>query len=230
MADAKPAHRNVSPGTSHGFSLGPFHYPSKAALKKALKDFLGTAADGPITPPVRHHALLHLISRHPDAERKIGVGVHHFEVLSNTRGSGRSFVVVRLDETSVRFAYDKCIDRKMEAPEQRAKEAFRFAVRDQLWKYRSSIKLPIRCALTKRWIFKPEDMEIDHKVPFWMLLNRFLKEERLSISNVATIGNGEDLSLADPALKLRWQRFHAANAELQPLFKLENRAKGGALF
>lgn len=79
--------------------LGPFEYPSKQALIDRLKHFLRTADLGQVTQPVAVQKLHLLLELHPDAQRKIGVGVDHFRIDRNEL-AGRGLRVVRLDSSS----------------------------------------------------------------------------------------------------------------------------------
>jgi len=49
-----------------------------------------------------------LLKRHPEAAEKIGLGVHHFEVMSAEYGTN-CFGVVRRDGTRIDFSYVVCV-------------------------------------------------------------------------------------------------------------------------
>lgn len=211
------------------FSLGPYAYESKEALKAKLKAHLANTQDGRIKHPVAHSKLLYLLYMHPRSEEKIGVGVDHFRIASNAQGAGKGFQLVRVDGSIERFSYKTCIDGVAPTMRSRVTEAFRFSVRDQLADFRASVMLPATCALTGKLIQTREELHVDHKVPFWQLLERFREEHRLSLCAIKTTGTGEHLSIADPQLQERWRLFHAQVAELQPALKEENLRKGGGI-
>ncbi|MEB2233034.1 DCL family protein [Xanthomonas campestris pv. campestris] len=52
--------------------------------------------------------LLELLKRHPEARAKIGVGVHHFEVMDGGMNS-QCFAVHRVDGSFEDFSYKTCI-------------------------------------------------------------------------------------------------------------------------
>ncbi|WP_323157583.1 DCL family protein [Pseudomonas fulva] len=63
--------------------LGPFEYHCKQALLDALKKYLRTARMGRVRHTIAIQKLHLLVALHPDAERKIGVGVDHFLIVRN---------------------------------------------------------------------------------------------------------------------------------------------------
>lgn len=52
--------------------------------------------------------LASLVLRHPEAAEKIGVGIHHFEVMSADYGT-KCFAIVRKNGTREDFSYIACI-------------------------------------------------------------------------------------------------------------------------
>lgn len=211
------------------FALGPYKYQSKEALKARLKAHLANAKDGRVEHPVAHSKLLYLLYMHPRSEEKIGVGVDHFNIASNAEGSGKGFQLVRVDGSMERFSYKTCIDGVAPTMRSRVTEAFRFSVRDQLAEFRACVVLPTTCALTGKLIQTRKDLHVDHRIPFWKLLERFREEHGFSLCAIKTHGTGEHLSIADHELQERWKLFHAQVAELQPTLKEENIRKGGGI-
>lgn len=211
------------------FALGPYEYESKESLKAKLKTHLANAQDGRVKHPIAHRKLLYLLYMHPRSEEKIGVGVDQFRIASNVKGSGKSFQLVRIDGSIERFSYKTCIDGLAPTMRSRVVEAFRFCVRDQLVNFRASVVLPTTCALTGKVIQNKKELHVDHRVPFWQLLERFRKENQFSLSAINIAGTGEHLSIMDPELQERWRTFHAEVAELQPALKEENLRKGGEI-
>jgi hypothetical protein len=193
--------------------LGPFEYESKKALLNVLKSYLQSAPAGAIT---NRHAIkkLHLlIALHPDAERKIGVGVDHFKIKRNALGAGNGFWLVRSDGSEDSFSYERCITGVPQSPHGKVCEALRFVVRPQMQAFRDALGLPIKCSVTGADIIHRKDLHIDHKEPFCNLLER----------------NGETLELVDKGISSAFEEFHRHHAELQPLLKDVNLAKGGRL-
>ncbi|MGE7955841.1 DCL family protein [Pseudomonas sp. NPDC089530] len=93
---------------------------------------------------------------HPEASRKIGVGIDHFRIDRNALGAGRGGRLVRLDGSEDSFSYKRCVTGAVQSRPGKVCEALRFALRPQLiagihsgfW----SIKpLLIRPELEKHW-------------------------------------------------------------------------------
>ncbi|WP_285412597.1 DCL family protein [Pseudomonas sp. lyk4-40-TSB-59a] len=207
--------------------LGPFEYKSKKALLDALKSYLQSAPAGVIT---NKHAIkkLHLlIALHPDAERKIGVGIDHFKIKRNALGAGNGFWLVRSDGSEDSFSYERCITGVPQSPHGKVCEALRFVVRPQMHAFRDALGLPVQCSVTGVEIVIRKDLHIDHKAPFWLLLERFCQDRQVDLSVLETRGNGETLELVDKEVSSAFEEFHRLHAELQPVLKSVNVAKGG---
>jgi hypothetical protein len=203
------------------------HYPSKSDFERKVRDFLRSAPDGPIEDPLFYREIQDLLYLHPRYEEKVGCGIDRIVVAANVEGSGSGFLILRIDGSSERFSYPKCISGKEPTRKSLAVEAFRFEVRDQISAYRSTVKLPVKCAISGQWIVHPSQLEIDHRVAFRDLLEAFRAEEGyFSWESVLTVGSGEDLRLADRARAARWWAFHKRTAELQPSLKRANAFKG----
>jgi hypothetical protein len=143
--------------------LGPFEYKSKKALLDALKSYLQTAPAGVITNRYAIKKLHLLIAMHPDAERKIGVGVDHFKIKRNALGAGNGFWLVRSDGSKDSFSYERCITGVVQSPHGKVCEALRFVLRPQMHAFRDALGLPVQCSVTGVDIVKRKDLHIDHK-------------------------------------------------------------------
>ncbi|SDB34924.1 DCL family protein [Pseudomonas sp. NFACC13-1] len=91
------------------FWLGPFEYKSKKELLDRLKDYLQKAPAGMITNKLAVKKLHLLLAMHPDADRKIGVGIDHFRIERNALGAGKGIWLVRVDGSEDTFSYKRCI-------------------------------------------------------------------------------------------------------------------------
>lgn len=214
-------------GNAEMYWLGPFEYPSKQTLLNRLKHYVRTADIGRVTHPVAVQKLHLLIAQHPDADRKIGVGVDHFRLERNSL-AGRGLHLVRLDGTSDSFSYEKCITGMGQSPHGKVCEALRFAIRPQLDAFRESLVWPVRCSITGVDIIHSNNLHIDHRVPFWRLLERFSREQEINLSALAVEGNGMTLALVDREVSAAFEKFHQNYAQLQPTSKEANAAKGGS--
>jgi hypothetical protein len=208
--------------------LGPFEYPSKQALLDGLKHFVRTADLGQITHPIAVQKLHLLLAMHPEADRKIGVGVDHFLLQRNVL-AGRGLHVVRLDGTTDSFSYKRCITGVTQSHHGKVCEALRFAVRPQLDTFRAGLVWPVTCAISHMEIAHPSDLHIDHKIPFWRLLERFCMEHQVDLASLEVAGNGVTLALVDGEVMTAFVAYHQRYAQLQPACRKSNVWKGGRL-
>ncbi|HCF2340672.1 DUF3223 domain-containing protein [Pseudomonas aeruginosa] len=209
--------------------LGPFQYSSKQELLDKLKIFVGNAPIGRVSHKIAIQKLHLLIALHPDAERKIGLGVDHFTIKRNALGAGQGIWIVRTDGSEASFSYRRCLTGVRQSPYGKVCEALRFSVRSQLIAFRETLKIPARCAISGKEIIHRHDLHIDHKVPFWKLLLAFAEVRQLDLSQLDTVGSGETLALADQDISKAFEAFHLVHAELQPSSRTANALKGGKL-
>jgi hypothetical protein len=208
--------------------LGPFEYSSKQALLDRLKHFVRTADLGRITHPIAIQKLHLLLAMHPEADRKIGVGVDHF-LLERNALAGRGLHVVRLDGTTDTFSYKRCVTGVTQSHHGKVCEALRFAVRSQLDTFRAGLVWPVTCAITHTEIAHPNDLHIDHEIPFWRLLEGFCSEHQVDLTALEVTGNGETLELVDGEVVTAFVAYHQRHAQLQPTCRKGNVWKGGRL-
>lgn len=72
-----------------------------------------------------------LLAMHPDADRKIGVGIEHFRIERNALGAGKGIWLVCVDGSEDTFSYKRCIRGVVQSSHGKVYEALRFAVRPQ---------------------------------------------------------------------------------------------------
>lgn len=209
--------------------LGPFQYSSKQELLDRLKVFVATAPVGRVSHNIAIQKLHLLIALHPDAERKIGSGIDHFKVKRNVLGAGQGLWLVRSDGTEESFSYKLCISGVRQSSYGKVCEALRFSVRSQLIAFRETLMLPAKCAISGEDIVHRSDLHIDHKIPFWRLLQAFSEIHGIDLSMLDTVGSGEALALVDQEVSKAFEAFHLTRAELQPSSKTANALKGGRL-
>lgn len=206
--------------------LGPFEYPSKRALLDEMKHFLGTAPVGRVDDPEYVQKLGLLLDLHPDSARKIGVGVDHFLVARNQL-SGQGLHLVRKDGTGDSFSYKKCVTGVAQSPYGKVCEALRFVVRPQLEAFRATLTFPVTCAISGVAIMKSNELHIDHRIPFWQLLDQFGELRGLDLKSLETTGNALHLALVDGGIADAFEVFHREHAQLQPSSRSANLLKGG---
>src|ERR1700731_79698 len=87
-----------------------FNLDSKIGRLKAEAFLKGFVAEAPQDVEVGgnvHRFLLEVLSRHHDAENKVGAGVVSFHLIDSAEGDGRGVHFVRKDGTVGRFSYTK---------------------------------------------------------------------------------------------------------------------------
>lgn len=89
-------------------TIGTRTFDTKGAATEFIQEILYrhpllTPIDGP-----DHAFLLDLLSMHPRAAEKIGVGVKHFTVEKN-KGGTQSFYIIRVDGSRDDFSFGKCL-------------------------------------------------------------------------------------------------------------------------
>ncbi|WP_447759596.1 DUF3223 domain-containing protein [Pseudomonas moraviensis] len=102
-----------------------------------------------ITSPSAIKKLHLLIVMHPDAERKIGVGVDHFKIKRNALGGDSGFWLVCSDRSEESFSYERCFTGVVQSPHDKVCEALRFAVRGQMRAFRQGLGLPLQCSVSE---------------------------------------------------------------------------------
>jgi hypothetical protein len=203
------------------YNIGGREFRSKDAILAHVSEVKARYADQVDLSPEDLRFMAALLQRHPRAERVIGCGVRRMWVQANPVGTGRGFVLERLDGSTDRFSPKKCV-----LPVSHAQEvygAFRWAVYPQIVKFRR--RYFRRHADADGTIPDPfgfgrvteKNCHVDHAPPgFRILLDQFLLSRRLREADVKlTKGPDHITRLADKALEGAWVRFHGQAAELQ---------------
>lgn len=98
-------------GRSIPITIGDRQFASKGAATEFYRAMLNRYHPGDRVSEPDAADLRSLLKLHTEAERKIGVGIDHFEVMDGGFGT-QCFRVVRLDETWDDFSYGHCITPK----------------------------------------------------------------------------------------------------------------------
>ncbi|WNZ81627.1 DUF3223 domain-containing protein [Pseudomonas sp. P108] len=204
------------------FWLGPFEYKSKKELLDRLKDYLHSAPTGVITNKLAVKKMHLLIAMHSEASRKIGVGIDHFKIVRSVLGAGRGIKLVRTDGSEEGFSYKRCITGVVQSPHGKVCEALRFVVRSQLIAFRDALGIPVMCSVKGAIITDRKNLHIDHKEPFWILLERFCHDRQVDLTTLETYANGENLALVNQKVSSEFEEYHRLHAALQPFLKAAN--------
>jgi hypothetical protein len=89
-------------------TIGTRTFPTKVAARTFIREVLYRhQLLAPITGP-DHAFLQELLSKHPRAAEKIGVGVKHFTV-AKAKGGTQCFYITRIDGSWLNFSFENCI-------------------------------------------------------------------------------------------------------------------------
>src|SRR5665213_2189740 len=165
-----------------------------------------------------------LLERHTEYVMKVGCGVDHFEVVMTEHGT-QSFRIVRVDGSGTDFSYPHCISQRAPSRKQEVSQAFRRAVRFDLYRARdiffaahSNEDGLVACAVTGERIGR-EEAHMDHRPPmtFEVIVTTFLCGRGLSLDGVPlTTGKDDQVSpeVTDEGLREAFRIFHAGIARL----------------
>lgn len=126
------------------------------------------------------------------------------------RGSGSSaWMAVKIP-----FPTTRCITGVVQSSHGKVCEALRFAVHPQLVAFRDALGLPVMCAASGVIIPQRKDLHIDHREPFWMLLERFCQDRNVDLTKLETFGSAEKLALVDQNISSAFAQHHRLRASV----------------
>lgn len=199
--------------------IGPLKFRTKADAAKYVQSILARYQVGQAIEGEDQEVVLDLLSRHPDAVKKIGVGVRELFVDIPEQG-GKCFWLRRSDGSKTDFSYQKCLAPK--PPHAKYMEACRNAVKDQINAKRDEVfatRDEIQCPLTGEMISR-DKAHVDHTPPneFRILAFEFARVEKFDPLEVELDGCGDGESekrFHDRELERKWREFHRERAVLR---------------
>lgn len=205
-------------------------FPTIGAFKAYVQKLLMDLPQGVVIEEPYHAFICQLVKRHPEAADKIGSGIKHFKVLTNTNygGKNRCFYLFRTDGTHTDFSYQKCVSTP--TPWEEYTDALRAVVMDQIIEAREAAFGPneeILCPI-KNTMMNRSVSHIDHTAPdtFAALMDRFHDEEWIHEENPPLTEAGDNACgrrLVDKGIEERWKYFHKMNAKLRVISKEAHR-------
>lgn len=165
-----------------------------------------------------------LLERHTEYVTKVGSGVSHFQVMMTEHGT-QCFRIIRTDGSGTDFSYPHCITQQPPSRKQEVSQAFRRAVRFDLYKARDAFFAAhgdangnATCAVTGLRITR-DDAHMDHRPPmtFEVIVTTFLCGRGMSLDSVPlTTGQDNQVSpeVKDPTLSEAFRSYHSAIARL----------------
>lgn len=176
-----------------------------------------------------------LLERHTEYPAKVGCGVSHFEVMMTEHGTP-CFRIIRMDGGGTDFSYLHCIAQRAPSRKQEVSQAFRRAVRFDLYRARDaffaahvSADGQVSCAVTGERIARDAG-HMDHRPPmtFEVIVTTFLASRGMSLTDVPlTMGHDNQVSpeVTDEVLGEAFRSYHTAVAQLDFVKKTVNLAQ-----
>jgi len=165
-----------------------------------------------------------LLERHTEYVAKVGCGVSHFLIMMTEHGT-QCFRIIRTDGSGTDFSYPHCIAQRAPSRKQEVSQAFRRAVRLDLYRARDAFFAAhvdadghVACAVTGERLVRDAG-HMDHRPPmtFEVIVTTFLAARGMSLADVPlTIGHDNQVSpeVTDEALSEAFRSYHAAVARL----------------
>jgi len=203
--------------------VGSRQFASQKAALAFFREIRDRYADGAHIGLDDDAALRELLECHPEAPQKIGAGIAHFTVATDTTfGTTRHFVVVRTDGSSTDFSFKMCVEGRNSNRDRL--EALRRAVEEQVVGFRNQAfagRPALTCPLSGIDV-TVNDSHVDHGPPlgFHGLAGAWLASTGLELSAIQISQPADNqivTSMTDAAQKQSWQEFHRANAALRIL-------------
>ena len=203
-------------------------FPSKKKAKEFFRAIRDRYADGVNIALEDDGYLRELVAIHSEAETKIGCGISHFTVETDTTfGTTRHFMIHRNDGSSTDVSFLSAIDGRNERRDRL--EALRRAIEDQILEFRANafaqgqvILCPFRgIPITEA------SCHVDHEPPqtFVNLVDAWLASEGLQIGDLLITPPADNqivTEMIDEFQRSSWQLFHRENARLRLLSPLGN--------
>jgi len=191
-------------------NLGGEHFESKSDAKryiqKLYKELVGVKID---TTHPKFKFFIDLLNRHPRAHEKTNGVVPEFFIIKPVWNAVCCFINGNVD-----FSYQVCLT-PSKNDQGRLEQAMRNAVKDQTQAFRSTLTLPIPCAICLEPITTDNDLQIDHEITFKDLKNAFLTNHTAP-TEFNLSGPSSTFLPQDNAFEHRWYHFHKNNARLRP--------------
>ncbi len=185
-----------------------------------------------------HELLFSVLERHPEADQKIGVGVHRFYKAPTDMGTS-CFWVERTDGSKTDFSYITAVNAKGKSLYQEFAEACRNSVREDLIKTKEEFfkkhgdeNNKVECEISGDRIAIYES-HLDHKKPltFQVLVNTFIGAKDISISKemLSTAQDGQfETEFIAQDIKNQFKEYHHKMAQLRILNPKSNLSLGGS--
>jgi Protein of unknown function (DUF3223) len=213
------------------FTLGKKTFKTKKAAGEEVRRVLHSTELGKKLEGEEHDLVRALLSLHPQATQKVGVGVIAIYVRDGGWNS-RCFWVRRADGSETDFSYRECFTPSTH--QQQVLAAMRRAIFDQVLEFKNqkfSGMVKIRCEASDELI-GPDECDVDHFDPtFRQIVDDFFQTTGWNFENIRVRPTADGQlgdELADSPLSELWQAFHNTKAKLRIVTKKINQTRRSA--
>jgi Protein of unknown function (DUF3223) len=202
-------------------TIGSHQYPTKKAAKDFIIAIRDRYPDSDHIGEDDHNFLSELLWSHPEACDKIGAGISHFTVTTDSVfGRTRHFVVHRLDGTSTDFSFHSCINGRNERGDRL--EAMRRAIEPDILAFRNQAfetDIEVRCRVDGS-VLTHNTCHVDHEAPktFLVIVGDWLEDSTLSLDDLEITpprDNQTVTSMTNHDQIRSWRSFHNRHATLR---------------
>lgn len=202
------------------YSIGGKAFSSKDQIAFVCKAILNSTEPGVILDRETSAMIFDVLSMHPYADEKIGVGVQAFGVQRNPQYGKKEFVVYRTDGSSTEFSYLKCLKSRTNKADftQALRQAVAGGIIAFQRQYFKQAANPV-CPLTGITL-TPQNSHVDHIHPqtFSSLVEGFVRGYKMDINSVELLSGGDNnciVQLKDKYLEKAWIEYHWRYAQLR---------------
>ena len=201
--------------------IGSWHFKTKSEAMKWFGFILNDSKVGSSCSGEKMADMIHLIKRHPDADRKIGCGIDRFEIRENpVFKNQKTFYLIRTDGTETDFSFRICVTGNRSTSWANFCNAARNSVSSQIIVFKTAAFLGVDqavCQITGEEV-NWNTCHIDHVIPFKDIVKKFVAENSIDIQIEHTTGS-EDGSVirvfSDNDMDTQWKLFHKKHAVLR---------------
>lgn len=219
-------------------TLNGINFNSQKDAINFFKEMLSRYRNGQTVTGEDHDVLMALLERHPEAERKIGIGVKRL-YKDKTDMPTSCFWIERVDGSKTDFSYRSAISAKGKSLYQEFLEACRVAVQDDLRLVKRSFfeqygdqDGKVECDVTGERVALYES-HLDHKKPltFEVLVRTFIGANSLEPSKdmlVISQDGQVQTQFSDLGLQQKFREYHHRMAQLRIIKADRNLSLGGS--
>ena len=203
-------------------------FNSKSEAVKYFKEMLSRYDDGEEIDSSDDAVLFELLQRHPEVDKKIGVGVNRFYRQKSPNHPTSCFHLERIDGTTTDFSYKDCISENSRTLEQKFYNACRYSVSQELIMKKEKLFSDAGGILTckKTGIaISIHDAEYRHTIPrFRDIVKDFILKYNITVSPLLFRESSDMqyvVEFADSELEELFKKYHTKKSNLAMFKKYE---------